>query len=32
VALSIFPDPVTGRCRDAGWQVLGEELKALLTP
>ena len=22
VALSIFPDPVTGRYRDAGWQVL----------
>ncbi len=32
VALSIFPDPVTGRYKDAGWQALGEELKALLTP
>jgi N12 class adenine-specific DNA methylase len=32
VALSIFPDPVTGRFKDAGWQALGEELKALLTP
>ena len=27
VALSIFPDPVTGRYKDAGWQALGEELK-----
>ncbi|MFZ1935273.1 MAG: class I SAM-dependent methyltransferase [Thermoguttaceae bacterium] len=32
VALSIFPDPVTGRYRDAGWQALGEELKTLLSP
>lgn len=32
MALSIFPDPVTGRFKDAGWQVLGEELKALLSP
>jgi predicted RNA methylase len=32
VALSIFPDPVSGRYKDAGWQVLGDELKALLTP
>src|SRR5205823_1873571 len=32
VALSIFPDPVTGRYKDASWQDLGEELKALLTP
>lgn len=32
LALSIFPDPVTGRFKDAGWQVLGEELKALLSP
>ena len=31
VALSIFPDPVTGRYKD-GWQSTGEELKALLTP
>ena len=28
----IFPDPVTGRYKDAGWQVLGDELKSLLTP
>ena len=32
VALSIFPDPVTGNYKDAGWQALGEELKSLLTP
>jgi len=32
VALSIFPDPVTGRYKDAGWQTIGEELKSLLTP
>jgi N12 class adenine-specific DNA methylase len=32
VALSIFPDPVTGRFKDAGWQAVGEELKSLLTP
>ena len=32
VALSIFPDPVTGRYKDAGWQSVGDELKALLTP
>ena len=32
VALSIFPDPVTGRYKDAGWQALGDELKSLLTP
>src|SRR5208283_4799227 len=31
VALSLFPDPVTGRYKDAGWQSLGDELKALLT-
>jgi N12 class adenine-specific DNA methylase len=31
VALSIFPDPITGRYKDAGWQTLGEELRALLT-
>ena len=23
VALSIFPDPVTGKYKDAGWQALG---------
>ncbi len=32
VALSIFPDPVSGKHKDAGWQSLGEELKSLLTP
>ena len=26
VALSLFPDPVTGRYKDAVWQALGEEL------
>ena len=31
VALSIFPDPATGRYKDAGWQAIGEELKTLLT-
>jgi N12 class adenine-specific DNA methylase len=31
VALSIFPDPVTGRYKDALWQAIGEELKSLLT-
>jgi len=32
VALSIFPNPVTGRYKDAGWESLGEELKSLLPP
>ncbi len=32
MALSIFPDPVSGHTKDAGWQTLGEELKTLLTP
>ena len=31
VALSIFPDPVSGRFKDANWQTLGQELKSLLT-
>ena len=31
VALSIFPDPVTGKYKDAGWQAVGGELKTLLT-
>ncbi|MFL5328566.1 MAG: DEAD/DEAH box helicase family protein [Gemmataceae bacterium] len=31
VSLSIFPDPTTGRYKDVSWQVLGEELKTLLT-
>ncbi len=32
VALSIFPEPVSGRYKDAGWQAIGEELKMLLSP
>ncbi len=32
VALSIFPDPVSGKFKDTGWQAIGEELKSLLTP
>jgi N12 class adenine-specific DNA methylase len=32
VALSIFPNPVTGRYKDESWQALGEELKTLLSP
>ena len=32
VALSLFPDPITGRYKDAGWQALGDELTSLLTP
>jgi N12 class adenine-specific DNA methylase/predicted RNA methylase len=32
VALSIFPDPVSGTYKDAGWQSVGDELKALLSP
>ena len=31
VALTIFPDPVTGRYKDASWQEVGEELKTLLS-
>jgi len=31
VALSIFPDPVTGKFKD-GWEAIGEELKTLLSP
>ncbi|GMU38908.1 MAG: hypothetical protein AMXMBFR22_30990 [Phycisphaerae bacterium] len=31
VALSIFPDPVTGAYKDARWQALGEQLHTLLT-
>jgi N12 class adenine-specific DNA methylase len=31
VALSIFPDPVTRRYKDASWQVVGEELQSLLS-
>ncbi len=32
VALSIFPDPVTGKYKDAGWEAIGEALKSLLSP
>jgi hypothetical protein len=32
VALSLFPNPVTGRYKDGSWQALGEELRALLSP
>lgn len=32
VALSLFPDPVTGKYKDASWKELGNELKELLTP
>ena len=32
VALSLFPNPVTGKYKDSGWQALGEELKSLLSP
>ena len=32
VALSIFPNPVTGQYKDKSWQAIGEELKSLLTP
>jgi N12 class adenine-specific DNA methylase len=32
VALSIFPDPVTGEFKDQSWQALGQKLMGLLTP
>jgi len=32
VALSIFPDPATGRYKDAAWQAIGKELQTLLSP
>lgn len=32
VARSIFPDPVTGNYKDAGWERLGQELESLLSP
>lgn len=32
VALSLFPNPVTGRFKDASWQQLGHALQSLLTP
>jgi SAM-dependent methyltransferase len=31
VALSIFPDPLTGCYKDASWQTIGEELRSLLS-
>ena len=31
VALTLFPDPVTGRYKDATWQTLGDELQSLLS-
>ena len=32
VALSLFPEPISGQFKDASWQALGQELKSLLTP
>lgn len=32
VALSLFPDPVTGRYKDPAWEILGETLCKLLSP
>ena len=32
VALSLFPDPVTGSYKDHAWQALGEMLRMLLSP
>ena len=32
MALSLFPNPVTGRYKDDSWRALGEELRALLSP
>jgi SAM-dependent methyltransferase len=32
LALWLFPDPVTGRYKDATWQELGEELRAPCSP
>jgi len=31
VALSIFPNPATGKYKDAGWETLGRELASLLS-
>jgi N12 class adenine-specific DNA methylase len=31
VALSLFPDPVTGQYKDTSWQALGDELRSLLS-
>ena len=32
VPLSIFPDPLTKRFKDASWEAIGNALQALLTP
>ncbi len=32
VALSLFPDPISSRYKDAGWETLGKELESLLSP
>lgn len=32
IALSLFPNPVSGRYKDASWCTLGEELRTLLSP
>ena len=32
VALSLFPNPVSGQYKDAGWETLGRELETLLSP
>lgn len=32
VALSMFPDPITGKYKDPSWQELGSELENLLSP
>ena len=32
LARLLFPDPVSGRYKDPGWQQLGEQLASLLTP
>jgi N12 class adenine-specific DNA methylase len=32
IALSIFPDPISGGYKDTGWWKMGQELRQLLTP
>ncbi|MCA9194596.1 MAG: DEAD/DEAH box helicase family protein [Planctomycetales bacterium] len=32
VARTLFPDPITGKYKDASWQELGQRLEALLSP
>ena len=32
VALSLFPDPVTGSYKDPAWEILGETLRMLISP